>query len=243
MGVDNRSLIQSFRKLNSAVDQVSTRNLSLFIKGQLPHLQKNTIAWRISQMKKEGLIFHVGRGLYSFETKQEYQPKLSLKGKRLYNRVCRLMPDDKICAFELAMIDDILGKEGGSQLTFLYIAKEKLEGLFAEMLDFSKKVFLDPSDIIIERYVLPLEEAVILEALVTETPLLEEGGVWLLTLEGLLVNAFLLDNQYLKKSGRSVEMLFRAAFMKYNINESKLLRYAARRDKRAELKAFIQTIH
>lgn len=238
----NSALIQAFKEKVGISSQFSTRELSAFLQLQLPDLQESTIGWRINQLKKEELIFQVGRGMYSFEGKQEFEPTISLKGKRLYNRVARLVPNMKISIWELQMLDEFLTNTDERKFSFISTKKEDLEVLFNEMMGFSKKVYLNPSSTIFNRYMLPLEEAIILTPLVSEAPIVEVNNTWIPTLEGLLVNAFVKDELIIKPTGRSLDELFKNAFEKYHVNQSKLFRYAARRDKREELEKYLQNL-
>jgi len=238
----NTTIIESFKKIIGQESLFSTRELIAFLQKEYPELKDGTLGWKINQLKKEELIFQVGRGFYAFIQKPEFNPTLSLKSKRLYNKVKKIMPELDICIWELSMIDQILGKDEDRYLVFIGAKKEGLEGMFNNMLDFSKNVFLNPDKTTTKRYVLPTEKAILLVPLVTETPLIEIKETLIPSIEGLLVNAFIIDDLILKPTGRSLGQLFKNAFDKYKVNESKLLRYAARRDKREKLHTFIQTI-
>ena len=236
------TIIESLKETVGKESLFATRDLSAFIKKQDPELQESTLGWKINQLKTEALIFQVGRGFYSFTQKPEFEPVLSLRSKRLYNKVKKLVPELEICIWELGMLNQILEEETDRYLVFIAAKKEALELLFSEMLGFSKKVFLNPDKTTIERYVLPAEEAILLVPLVTETPLMEINDTLLPSLEALLVDTYIKNDLLLKPIGCSTEQIFQEAFKKYKVNQSKLLRYAARRDKREELNTFIQTI-
>jgi len=240
--MNNSAVIESFKRKIGDSSNFSTQQLSTFLKSQLPDLQESTIGWRINQLKNEGFIFQIGRGIYSFEGKPEYEPTLSLKGKRLYNRVAKLVPDMKLVMWELEMLDELLAHSEKRCFYFISTKKENLETLFDKMLGFSKKVFLNPDNSLFNRYILPLEEAIILRPLVSEAPVMEVNGVHTPTLEGLLVDVSVKDRLILENTGNSIEDLFQQAIEKYNINQSKLLRYAARRDKRTELEKHLKNL-
>lgn len=240
--MDNHQLIDTFKQTIVKRSTFSTKQLSDFILSISNDISQSTISWKINQLKKEGVIFQVGRGTYSFDKKPPYQSNLSLKGKRVYNRIARLVPNMTLSIWELQMLDEFLTNTDERNFTFISTNKQDLEPLFNEMMGFSKKVFLNPSSTIFNRYVLPLEEAIILTPLVSEAPLIEINNTWVPTLEGLLVNAFVKDELIIKPTGRSLEEIFKNAFEKYHVNQSKLFRYAARRDKREALETYLQNI-
>lgn len=238
----NSHLIDLFKKEVGTHIPFSTRELTNFLQNKLPELHESTIGWRINQLKNEGFIFQVGRGVYSFEEKPEYQPNLSLKSKRLYNRIIRLIPDKRISIWELEMLNEFCENKNHPNYVFISTSKDELESLFNEMMGFSKKVFLNPDSTILNRYVLPLEDAIILLPLVSEAPLLELKNTWIPSLEGLLVDAFVNNELILKPAGYSLEEIFKKALEKYHVNQSKLFRYAARRDKRNEIENYIHNL-
>ena len=207
----------------------------------MPNLSESTLSWRINQLKAENLIHQIGRGLYSFDFKPEYRPDISLKTKRTYNRIKALCKGD-LSVWDTQMLNRISDTDISKHWMFLATTKDELEPLFDDMLDFSKQVYLQPEGEIVRRYILPLDEVIILIPLVSESPLFEGVDYISPTIEGLLVNAWIKSETYLKPIGFDIEFLFQKAFEKFNINQSKLLRYATRRDKREEIIKFINTI-
>ena len=220
---------------------ISTQEIREHLCATFPNLSASTISWRINQLKVEQLIQQVGRGLYSFNFKPEYSPEISLKTKRIYNKA-KVFCESEISVWDTQMLDTILGTPSERHWVFLTTAKETLEHLFGQMLDFSKPVFLQPDAETINRYVMPLPEAILLTPLVSETPLSRAGDYLTPTIEGILVNAWLAADSYLTPIGYDVKALYQAAFTTYNINQSKLLRFSTRRDKRSEIEKFINSL-
>lgn len=220
---------------------VSTQEIKEVLVSIFPDLTPSTISWRINQLKKEKLIQQVGRGIYSFEFKPDYSPQLSLKTKRTYNRIKQLC-SSTLCVWDSGMLDDIQGMESDRHWMFFSAAKDELEPLFQKMLDFSKQVFLSPDKEVINRYMVPLKEAIVLTPLVSETPLNEAKDYTMPTIEGILVNAWIKSSNMLEPIGYDINKLFQLAFSNYNINRSKLLRYASRRDQRSQIETLIHSI-
>jgi hypothetical protein len=237
----NSDLIAKLKLEFSGQSTMTTNQLAGFLMKVFPSLSQSTISWKIGQLKKSQLIFQKGRGIYTFDYKPEYPSELSLKAKRLYNRI-KPVCKGELCMWELAMLSDISDMQKTKNWYFLSVAKDELEALFDEMLDFSKKTYIQPNKETISRYVIAQDEAIILTPLVSETPT-QENGVYLTpTIEGLLVNACMKYESYLKPLGFDVTEMYSNALHKYNVNESKLLRYAARRDRRNEINELIKTL-
>ena len=220
---------------------IATKEITEVLVTAFPELSPSTISWRLNQLKKEKLIYQTGRGLYSFEFKPEYTPEFSLKAKRLYNRIKPLCKTD-LSMWDTQMLNDIGETKIERYWMFLSTNKEELEPLFENMLDFSKQTFLQPDKEVISRYVMAHNEAVIITPLVSEIPLYKSGEYITPTIEGLLVNAWLKYESYLQPIGFDIKKMYEQAFKKYSVNQNKLLRYAARRDKRNEINEFIKTL-
>lgn len=221
---------------------ITSKELGSFLLTIFPDLSTNTISWRINQLKTENLIYQVGRGLYTFIFKPEFKPEISLKSKRLYNKTKPFVCSDLV-VWDTELLDLIINKINLKRTSFLLIQKDELSDLFDQMQSMSRPVYLEPTNEIIHRYILNQNDVTILYPLISETPTQHNGDYILPTLEGVLVNAWLLSENYLKPLGYSIEDIFKNAFKKYNVNKNKLLRYAARRDQRKEIEKLIQNIN
>lgn len=235
------SVIQFIKENINDQVQFTTRELIELLTRFNPEATRNTHSWRINQLKTSGHIHQIGRGLYSFISKPEYTPTLSLKAKRLFNRVQELVPEHEIVVWETNMIAEIINQSIEKQFIFFHTKRDKIDFLHAKMLDFSKPVFPNPNKEVIETYLLTLNEAIVLLPLSSQTPLMMLNDFKTKTIEGLLVSACLVET-ILTPMGIDLIQLFTAAFSKYNVNESKLLRYAGRRDRRTEINEILKTI-
>jgi len=220
---------------------ITTKEITDVLAQAFPELSSKTISWRINQLKKEKLIFQIGRGLYSFEFKPEYEPEISLKAKRLFNRIIS-SNNTEVVIWEINLLNEFSTSKSNKIWYFLYVNKEKLERTFNDLQNNSKPTFLQPDNGVITRYLFGQEEAIILLPMISEMPKIRVGEYLVPSLEGLLVNAWLKSESYLKPAGYDINQIFRSAFETYNVNISKLLRFAARRDKRNEINELIKSI-
>lgn len=237
----NTNLAYDLRNHFSGKQEITTKEITDALQEYFPDLSGSTIAWRLNQLKKDKLLYQIGRGLYTFDYKPEFAPELSLKSKRLYNRVKTLYTGE-IVVWDTLLLNEIAGGDISKYWVFLALNKDELDALFGEMLSFSKKVYLQPDKETTARYLIPQDEAIILTALISETPTEQSGDYVSPSIEGILVNAWFEHEQYLQPIGLDIHKLYEQAFTKYNVNKSKMLRYAARRDKRKEINELLKTI-
>jgi hypothetical protein len=179
--------------------------------------------------------------VYTFDYKPEFSTELSLRSKRIYNRIKGIY-SGTIVMWDTILLSEIGGKEISKYWVFLALNKDDLDFLFDQMLSFSKKVYIQPDKETTSRYLIPQDEAIILTALISEAPTERSGEYISPSIEGILVNAWLEYDQYFKPIGVDIHLVYQQAFAKYNVNKGKLLRYAARRDKRNEINELLKTI-
>lgn len=226
----------------SGQSTITSKELGIFLLTIFPDLSTNTISWRINQLKAENLIYQVGRGLYTFIFKPEFKQEISLKSKRLYNKTKPFVCSELV-VWDTELLDLIIDKTSLKRTTFLLVQKDELNDLFDQMQSMSRPVYLEPTNEIVQRYILNQNDVTLLYPLISETPKQSNGDYILPTIEGVLVNTWLLSENYLKYLGYSIDEIFESAFKKYNVNKNKLLRYAARRDQRKEIEQLIQKIN
>ena len=80
-----------------------------------------------------------------------------------------------------------------------------------------------------------LDNAIIIKNLNSEAPIQKWNNINVPTLEKILVDIIADDELFAAQQGE-LEFIFKSAFDKYNINESKMKRYASRRNREAEIK-------
>lgn len=238
----NNEIVLAIKERFLTQSSITSKELVLFLSTLFPDLTVSTISWKINQLKNENLIYQAGRGLYTFEFKPEFKLEVSLKTKRIYNKT-KVLTDTELVVWDTEMLDAIIERESEKRATFLLVQKDELNELFEQMQSMSKPVYLEPNQEIIQRYILPQNDVILLYPLISETPTYHIGDYVAPTLEGVLVNAWLLSENYLKSLDYSIAEIFECAFRKYNVNKNKLLRYAARRDQRKEIEQLIQTIN
>ena len=95
----------------------------------------------------------------------------------------------------------------------------------------------------IENYVYASKEAIIVKALLSESPIQSAGGVPVQSLEKIMVDLYADSNLFLFLQGNELVNIFRNAFEKYTINRDKLMRYAKRRNKEKLMKIAINQIN
>ncbi|MBK7677906.1 MAG: hypothetical protein IPJ29_00540 [Chitinophagaceae bacterium] len=119
--------------------------------------------------------------------------------------------------------------ERGSEESVYYSLREQL-----------KEVFMFPGKEMLGDYFTDLKKPIIIRTLVSEAPSKEIRNVPTATLEKILVDIFS-DEEFQYLQSNELVVIFKSAFERYTINESKLIRYADRKRKKKQLLAFLRS--
>nr|WP_288341138.1 DUF6577 family protein [uncultured Roseivirga sp.] len=117
-----------------------------------------------------------------------------------------------------------------------------MESLFYFLKDKNMTVYMDPSAELIRRYLIDEKEPWIVKPLVSEAPTQELNRITTITIEKMLVDIFCDPIIFSAQQGSEMDQIFKEAFDKYAVNESKMLRYASRRRKKTELDNYLNSI-
>lgn len=206
-----------------------------------PEISLSTITWNLHLLKNQGIIQNISRGKYTLNAKKQFSPTLSPSLKRLYNKISREFPFLEICVWDSRWFNDLMLHQLFKYYLVIEVEKDSTESVFNTMTDVSKKVFLNPSEDIFTRYISNFNEVIIVKSLISESPILEYDGVKIAPLEKLLVDC-ISDKDLFAAQQSEIEFIFKTATNKYTVNESKLKRYARRRNQLEKIEALLNKI-
>ncbi len=121
------------------------------------------------------------------------------------------------------------------------VDKEAEEQVFNAVSEWTKNVFFNPDEEILERYIsIITDEVTIIKNLVTESPTIKKNEIEIPALEKLLVD-ILIDKELFAAQQGELDFIYKSAFKKYDINKAKMKRYAVRRNKERELERMMSS--
>ena len=85
-----------------------------------------------------------------------------------------------------------------------------------------------------------MDDAIIVKNLNSESPTVKESKIVVPMLEKMLVDMLIDENLFSAQQGE-LDYIFKSAYKKFTINESKMKRYASRRNREVELEKKINT--
>ena len=120
------------------------------------------------------------------------------------------------------------------------VQRELTEILFHRLQDAGEKVYLKPSREVMQNYIDISQSGIIIKPLISGSPVTIESGIPMPTLEKIIVDT-LCDEDFSYLQGGEWEYIVDNSFSMFDINSSRLFRYAGRRGKMQEIKEAVNS--
>jgi hypothetical protein len=218
-------------------------DISQYLESRQVRVTENTLRWHIHQLKKSNLLSRVKRGIYTLSKKRLFTPELDKKNQQLYNKLKgAFTPDLPVVIWSTEWLTRFMVMQPTQNMVIFETEKDWTESLFNMLKDEGLPVFLDPSKLLIEQYILDRKEAYIVRPLISRAPIQKTGKTDIPTLEKILVDVFSDDDLFLAYQGTELKNIFSQSWKEYSLNVSIMLNYARRRRRNNELNNFISTL-
>jgi len=198
--------------------------------------------YSLNSLVKSGLLERTGRGKYILGLKRKiYSPPLENEIKEIYGLIQEEKPLLECCVWRTSIINEFTLHQAGRFAQMVEIERDGLEAVFDLLRDHYPNVYINPSDELLDRYIVYQNDAVIIIPLTSEAPTQKIEGIRTITIEKLLVD--LISDIKLYEAFQGVELahIIKEVFRKYPVNKDKMFRYAKRRRKGEKVESIIET--
>ena len=219
-----------------------TLDLTAFYRELEPEVKKSTINWRVYRLAKMDVLRRLGRGVFTVGKNRTYTPSLRESTKRLFEDVRSAFPYLHVSVWNTSLLNEFMLHQPSRFLTILEVDRDAMESVFEYLKEGYDQVFIKPNKEIVQRYILNLQEAIIIKPLISESPLDNVDGITVPQLEKMLVDIYCDKQIFISYHGSELYTIFEEAFAKYAINEKTLLRYASRRRRKEEIMELLQRL-
>lgn len=207
-----------------------------------PNLKQTTLNWRIYDLVEKGVLERIGKGNFKVGQNTLFTPVLDKKSKTLYKKISSEYPYIEFCIWNTNLLNEFTLHQSNKHFTLVEIEKDTAESIYYFLKEENNNVFLNPDSNILENFIFNVNNPIIVKFLVSESPLQKIINYNTITLEKILVDVFCDEELFSIYQGREKHHIFKEAFEKYTINQTKLLRYSSRRGKRNEIENYINQI-
>jgi hypothetical protein len=229
-------------------DQVSKSALRSFYIRFDPTMTEQVFRRILYALEKQQVLTPIAAGMYAIHktdalpVKKNYVPTWSQSHRALKQVLQEIFPYLETLSWETGMLSEWMIHQPANNQIILETEREACESVFNHLQQkYPGLVFLEPNREMMERYVLPLPESILITRLVTQSPKKKIHGETFPRLEKILVDVFVDSDQFFAFQGEELVHIFENGFAAYWISEKTLLRYAGRRKVAARLVEFIES--
>lgn len=193
-------------------------------------------------MSQKGILSRTGWGKFIISERKPFIPEVSKKLKSLHKNLKKEFLYLKPCIWSTSVFNEFMLHQPGRFFILIEVEKESTPSVFFYLKELKYSVFLDPTKDLIEKYIPDEKETIIVKPLVTEAPVQYLEEICTATLEKMLVDIFCDDLIFSAQQGSEMRTIFSEAMNKYTVNENRMLRYAARRNKKESFNNYLNSI-
>lgn len=232
-----RQQLMNHFKQQSIVTIGDIRN---YFKKEQPSIKNNAVRGRIHNLKQAGFIQSAGRGKYTFQQKETYQPVISKELKKLATLIQQHFEVD-YCMSSTEWLGEFSLHQAFQHIILLEVEKEFLTDIF-ELLrtDWKKEVYLNPDDKVFSLYVLSADSPILLKSLPSRAPVKEISTIKVSSLEKLLVDLFVDEQTFYAYQEQEMVYIFEKTIQLYHLDYTRLFSYAGRRKKKKAIQQFLK---
>ena len=218
------------------------RNLMQFLDTQKVSVASANVL--LNRLVKNGKLVKTGYGLYAapIKEKQNFVYNPSEEERTLAEQIKKKFPFAAFCVWSPTALARFMQHVPALKMVFVDVERVAMESVFIFLQGVfpTMPILLNPTAQECERYI-TTEKILIVRALVTEAPITLASDTPVPTLEKILVDVAG-DRELNFAQGAELYTIYSDAFSSYNVNRKRLLRYAARRNRRDYILKIFSTI-
>jgi hypothetical protein len=190
---------------------------------------------------QSGILNRIGRGKFAIGQNRVYVPEISSRIKSIHSKLKKEFPYLRMCIWNTSSLNKFMIHQPGRFYILIEVEKEAAQSVFFYLKGHKFSVFIEPTKDLIEKYLPDEKETLIVKSLVSEAPLQTIGRINSPTIEKILVDIFCDDVIFSAQQGSEMRTIFKEAFNKYTVNESRMMRYADRRRKKENFREYLNS--
>ena len=209
-----------------------------------PDINEGAVDLQVNRLLSSGVLKRSGRGKYMVDRNRlpEFVYLPSEQEQHIFLKLKAKFPLLDMCVWSPRVLVSYMMHVPNIAYTFVDVEKDGMETVFHVLQDMrlGRNILFSPSAVDCERYL--AGDSIVVRQLVGQSPLTEVNGCKVPRIEKILVDA-LGDNELSFAGGSEIYNIYEYAFERNNVNKSKLLRYASRRNRKEKVEHIINTIN
>ncbi|MGM0587274.1 MAG: DUF6577 family protein [Bacteroidota bacterium] len=225
--------IEQLKATFSDQPYISLDELVEYFREENPNMPRSTAKWRVYDLKKRGLLHKIGRGQYAVSLqKKKWDPLLNDELKSLGRSIKERFPYINLSLWSTGWLHPFMHHIPQQTLYIVESEKDTEESVFHFIQENKNKIscYLKPTSDDIDNYISQHQKAIIVDRLITQSPLIEKDGLPVPTLEKILVDILVNPVLFSAFSGKERDRLFDNLLHTFYIDSNRLTRYSKRRN-------------
>lgn len=205
-------------------------------------VKENSIDILVNRLLDAGKLQKTGRGEYMLNNNFFiYHP--SQFEQELFAELKKYFPLLDFCVWSPKVLSSLMLHVPNIGYTFVDVEKDGMEPVFHKLqsIDLGKNILISPSETDCDRY-LTGTDSIVVRQLIGRSPVTEIDGCTVPMIEKILTDS-VGDNELSFTGGSEIFNIFETAVERYDINLSKMLAYASRRNRKETIEQILKTIN
>ena len=233
--MSNKLDIHNFKQYFENKKTILFQDIGNYYRANEPEISYTTINWRIYKLVQSGVLQRIGKGVYQLGKATVFTPPTNNKMQKIELFLQKRFPFAQYCQWDLSRINSFAHHLINFNVSFVDVEKDAVDSAYYAL----KEQF--PKVMAVQNLYDGLSEFnnyIVVRTLITEAPIQKTGKIHTTTLEKMLVD-LAVDKEFMSFQGSEIYAIFESAMEQYTINQNTLLRYAARKNKKEEIKKII----
>lgn len=216
---------------------LATSDLFQFYNNYEPGILKATVNWRVYELANRNILERIGKGKFRLGSGSIFLPELNTKHFKINAAIKGKFPFTKYCIWDIEFIKEFSQHIFHTNFVLVDVERGSEESIYHLLREQFREVFMMPGKEMLGDFFSDLKRPIIVRSLVSEAPYKLFRNVPIATLEKIIVDIFS-DEEFTYLKSNELVLVLKAAYERYTISNSKLIRYADRKRKKKALLDF-----
>lgn len=190
------------------------------------------------ELANRNIIERIGKGKFRLGSGNIFTPELTTKHFKVNAAIKNKFPFTQYCIWDASFIKEFSQHISKTNFMLVDVERDSEESVYQLLREQFKEVFLMPGKEMLGDFFSDLKRPIIVRTLVSEAPYKIFRNVPVASLEKIIVDIFS-DEEFVYLQSNELVLMLKAAFERYTISESKMVRYADRKRKKKMLLDFL----
>lgn len=217
----------------------TAEELLLFWRKRDQDLNNNAFYRRVNRLRERSNLTEIYRNVYSFSDKPYFQPQKERLLRKIVSIFEKEYTEINYCVWKTSWLHQFMIHQPSRHFTIFETEKDVVESVFFLLKSPKWQVFINADNNTINNLSMEDKEVIVVKSIHSRSPTLFQDQILIPSLEKILIDVFCDSELFSSYSGQELSNIYKYAEKKYQINYTRLLYYASRRNRKREVLEFL----